>query len=113
MASNTVESSSPVWELSDNSLNVKPNCRTFVFEKEGHTFGSVITHILQSYPEVDFAGYSVPHPADFQIFLRIQVKDGYDSLDILKKGIKDLEEACDKITNTFNRALIEHNGGQS
>lgn len=112
MESKHLENSSPVWELRDNTLNVKPNCRTFVFEKEGHTFGSVITHILQSYPEVDFAGYSVPHPADFQIFIRIQVKDGYDSIDILKKGIKELESACDRITETFNDAMQKH-GQQS
>lgn len=100
--------SSPVWELRENSHVVKPNCRTFVFEKEGHTFGSVITHILQSYPEVEFAGYTVPHPADFQIFLRIQAKDGYDSVDILKKGIRELEGACDIITDKFNQAITEH-----
>lgn len=108
MDAKQLENTSPVWELRDNSLNVKPNCRTFVFEQEGHTFGSVITHILQSYPEVQFAGYSVPHPADFQIYLRIQVKEGYDSMDVLKKGIKELDSACDTFTDKFNQAVSEH-----
>lgn len=41
-----------------------------------------------------FCGYSVPHPAEDQMLLRIQTVDGVSAQDVLRKGFKDLKEIC-------------------
>lgn len=47
-----------------------------------------------------FCGYTVPHPADDKINFRIQTS-GPKAIDILRRGLTDLEEHCDHILNTF------------
>ena len=38
--------------------------RTFCIGDEDHTLGNAVRHVLIRNKEIDFAGYSVPHPAD-------------------------------------------------
>ena len=52
------------------------NCRTFVFKNEGHTLGNVLRSVIMQNPQVAFCGYSLPHPAEDQMHLRIQTVEG-------------------------------------
>ncbi|ESU38600.1 DNA-directed RNA polymerase I, II, and III, subunit 11 [Giardia duodenalis] len=45
---------------------------TFVIVNEDHTLGNCIRYCLTCNPAVSFAGYSVPHPAEPKLNLRIQ-----------------------------------------
>lgn len=45
---------------------------TFVIVNEDHTLGNCIRYCLTCNPEVSFAGYSIPHPAETKLNLRIQ-----------------------------------------
>lgn len=45
---------------------------TFVIVNEDHTLGNCIRYCLNCNPNVSFAGYSVPHPAEPKLNLRIQ-----------------------------------------
>ena len=45
---------------------------TFVIVNEDHTLGNCIRYCLNCNPDVSFAGYSVPHPAEPKLNLRIQ-----------------------------------------
>ena len=53
---------------------------------------------------VTFCGYSIPHPAEDQMSLRIQT-NGVPAQDVLRKGLQDLKEIC-KITK--NKFEAEH-----
>ena len=57
--------------------------RTFVFYNEGHTLGNPIRTIMMQQQEVlswshgfregvEFCGYSVPHPVEAKMHLRVQ-----------------------------------------
>ena len=46
---------------------------TFVFGNEDHTLGNSLRHVLMQREEVDFCGYSVPHPYEPKMNLRLQV----------------------------------------
>ena len=66
--------------------------RTFVFKGEGHTLGNALRTVILQNPQVEFCGYSLPHPAEDQMHLRIQTVEGVDAQDALLKGLVDLKK---------------------
>ncbi|KAJ8674760.1 hypothetical protein QAD02_010546 [Eretmocerus hayati] len=82
--------------------------RTFVFVDEGHTLGNVLRSIVAHYPDVEFCGYTVPHPAEAKMHFRIQAKKGR-AVDILRRGLEDLAKVCDHTIHTFDKAMSKHN----
>jgi len=48
-------------------------CRTYVFHKENHTMGNCLRTMLLKNPQVEFAGYTIPHPSEEVMHLRIQM----------------------------------------
>lgn len=59
-------------------------------------------------PDVNFCGYTVPHPADTKMHLRIQASKNVRAVDILRKGLADLEKVCDHTLTTFEDAYKEY-----
>ncbi|CAL1294158.1 unnamed protein product [Larinioides sclopetarius] len=82
-------------------------CRTFIFRNEDHTFGNALRYIISKNPEVEYCGYSVPHPSIHDINFRIQTK-GAAATDVLKKGLEDLQTLCDHMKTTFESALKDY-----
>lgn len=67
------------------------HCRTFVINEEDHTLGNALKHIISQNPAVEFCGYTMPHPMERKIHVRIQSRD-VTALDILKESLKELKE---------------------
>lgn len=98
-----------------NEGEVSDSSKTFVFENEGHTLGNVLKSIIGRYPEVEFCGYTVPHPAESTMHLRIQVSknsrasddpsQNVKAIDVLVRGLKDLVTVCDHTEIKFNDAI--------
>ncbi|XP_067012455.2 DNA-directed RNA polymerases I and III subunit RPAC2 isoform X2 [Anabrus simplex] len=78
--------------------------RTFVFQDEGHTLGNALRCIIVRYPEVVFCGYTIPHPADSRLHFRIQTI-GPPAVDILRRGLADLEKLCDHTLKVFQNEM--------
>ncbi|RMZ86213.1 hypothetical protein DV737_g313, partial [Chaetothyriales sp. CBS 132003] len=59
-----------------------------------------------SSPDVEFCGYTIPHPAEPKMSIRIQTwEDSKTSaFDALRKGLQDMVEACDVVSATFTHA---------
>ena len=74
---------------------------TFVIENEDHTMGGLLQWMLLQDQRVDFAGYTVPHPTDHKIHVRIQTTDTpavivlNDALTQLQHVMQDLIEKWD------------------
>jgi DNA-directed RNA polymerases I and III subunit RPAC2 len=49
-----------------------PNSRTFCIGDEDHTLGNAVRHVLMQNEHVGFAGYSVPHPSEPVVQIRVQ-----------------------------------------
>eukprot|EP00118_Oscarella_pearsei_P000598 m.5336 g.5336 ORF g.5336 m.5336 type:complete len:132 (+) comp12906_c0_seq1:334-729(+) len=81
-------------------------CMTFVLEGEDHTLGNSLRYMIMKNPETAFGGYTVPHPSERKINLRIQT-NGTAAIDVLSKGLTDLEEASQQVLETF-QAAVEH-----
>lgn len=41
---------------------------------EDHTFGNSFRYVLAKNRDVDFVGYSIPHPSEMKLNMRIQTK---------------------------------------
>lgn len=59
-------------------------------------------------PDVTFCGYTVPHPADTTMHLRIQTVKDVKAIDVLRRGLTDLEQVCDHTLETFGHAYDEY-----
>lgn len=55
-------------------------------------------------PETDFCGYSVPHPYEPKMNVRIQTHKAA-ATDVMLNSLQDLEKACDLLDSEFDRAL--------
>ncbi|XP_063375348.1 probable DNA-directed RNA polymerases I and III subunit RPAC2 isoform X1 [Cydia amplana] len=82
-------------------------CRTYVFADESHTLGNALKCIISRYEDVQFCGYTVPHPAEAKMHFRIQAHET-PALEILKRGLKDLEKVCDHTINLFESEVKEY-----
>lgn len=96
--------------------------RTFVIGDEDHTLGNTIRHILMQNGKVSFAGYSVPHPMDPYINIRVQTvapsqnKSGEEeeekqqqikAIDALSDACLTLSAQCDFILGKVEEILPE------
>ncbi|ELR16706.1 RNA polymerase Rpb3/Rpb11 dimerization domain containing protein [Acanthamoeba castellanii str. Neff] len=77
------------------------NLITVTLSNEDHTLGNSLRWILMKNPEVDFCGYSVPHPSEPKMNVRIQTKDGKPSVEALRKGLNDLVSIAEYTLGTF------------
>jgi DNA-directed RNA polymerases I and III subunit RPAC2 len=69
-----------------------------------HTLGNVLRHIIMRQPETDFCGYSVPHPYEPKMNVRIQTHEK-PAVDVMVKSLQDLGKVCDMLETEFDRAL--------
>ncbi len=59
-------------------------------------------------PEVEFCGYSIPHPSETKLNIRIQTYGKITAVEALHQGLDNLSELCthieDKFTEKINKA---------
>lgn len=55
--------------------------------------------------------YNVPHPAEKRIHFTISTT-GESAVEVLKRGLQDLEKMCDHVIDTFDRAYEKHKFSQ-
>jgi DNA-directed RNA polymerases I and III subunit RPAC2 len=51
--------------------------------------------------EVQFCGYTVPHPAENKMHFRIQTDNDVSAVETLKKGLADLDDMCEYTIELF------------
>ncbi|QPH01988.1 hypothetical protein C2857_006193 [Epichloe festucae Fl1] len=73
---------------------------SFEFTDEGHTLGNALRYIIMKNPDVEFCAYTIPHPSEPKMNFRIQTYDGA-AVDVLKKGLHDLQDVCDVVADEF------------
>jgi len=73
---------------------------SFEFIDEGHTLGNALRYVIMKNSDVEFCAYSIPHPSEPKMNIRIQTYDGH-AVDALKKGLADLQDVCDIVAEKF------------
>ncbi len=71
---------------------------------EDHTLGNSFRYILSKNHKVDFVGYSIPHPSEMKLNMRIQTKDGHAVSDVIVESSQTLADICDHVKDTFEQA---------
>ncbi|TPX71814.1 DNA-directed RNA polymerase [Spizellomyces sp. 'palustris'] len=79
-----------------------PTCATFCIHDEDHTLGNSLRYMIMKNPAVQFCGYSIPHPSEFKIHVRIQTDGTTTAAQALDKGLDDLMALCQHVLETFN-----------
>ncbi|KAI0739123.1 RBP11-like subunits of RNA polymerase [Daedaleopsis nitida] len=96
---------------------------TYQIHDESHTIGNALRWMLMKNPKVEFCGYSVPHPSEPHINMRIQMfgtltqhfystltvsssdADGLSSLTALLDALKNLDDLCVTIDEAYTQSL--------
>lgn len=52
-------------------------CATYNFKGEDHTLGNLLRYSLIKNPDVEFCGYSITHPSESELNLRLQTTGEY------------------------------------
>ncbi|GAB7362066.1 hypothetical protein MBLNU230_g2100t1 [Neophaeotheca triangularis] len=86
---------------------------SFAFEREDHTLGNALRYLIMRNPDVEFCGYSIPHPSEAVMNLRIQTYDGVSATSVLRKGLTDLSELCDVVEEKFTASRDNFNATKS
>lgn len=71
---------------------------TFAFTGEGHTIGNALRYLLIKNQDTEFCGYSVPHPAEPVMNIRLQTYEK-PPLIILEESLNQLVSVCDLVLN--------------
>ncbi len=69
--------------------------------------GNALRSVILQNPQVVFCGYSLPHPAEDQMHLRIQTVEGVDAQDALLKGLYDLKQMTVHAKEVFENAVAK------
>mmetsp|Transcript_44216 Transcript_44216/g.67764 ORF Transcript_44216/g.67764 Transcript_44216/m.67764 type:complete len:147 (+) Transcript_44216:55-495(+) len=79
--------------------------RTFAIGNEDHTLGNALRHVLIQNAKVSFSGYSVPHPADPVVHIRVQTNEPTTALDALQESCETLHKQCDIVLEKLEEKL--------
>ncbi|PVU91251.1 hypothetical protein BB559_004227 [Furculomyces boomerangus] len=78
-----------------------PNCTTFEIRMEDHTIANSIRYKLLENKNVIFAGYSMPHPLEYRVLIRVQTSANTKPLDAFQEAIQGLIVDFDNLRNKF------------
>eukprot|EP00700_Malawimonas_jakobiformis_P001079 EC720323.1.p2 GENE.EC720323.1~~EC720323.1.p2 ORF type:complete len:113 (+),score=17.87 EC720323.1:87-425(+) len=83
--------------VGDTTLNYIPDegdvsGATFELSNEDHTFGNSIRYVLMRNREVTFCGYSIPHPSENQMNIRLQTTGERPAEQVFVQGLDDLKQ---------------------
>ncbi|ODV85941.1 hypothetical protein CANARDRAFT_197804 [[Candida] arabinofermentans NRRL YB-2248] len=84
---------------------------SFQIVDEDHTLGNALRYIIMKNPDVEFCGYSIPHPSESKLNIRIQTYGNVSAVQALHKGLDDLSDMCNHIEDTFTAKISSRDYG--
>ncbi|KAK6199210.1 uncharacterized protein RJT21DRAFT_3027 [Scheffersomyces amazonensis] len=78
---------------------------SFQIIDEDHTLGNALRYIIMKNPEVEFCGYSIPHPSENKLNIRIQTYGSITAVEALHQGLDNLTELCTVIEDKFSEKI--------
>ncbi|EFJ45440.1 hypothetical protein VOLCADRAFT_63657 [Volvox carteri f. nagariensis] len=80
---------------------------TFSIEEEDHTLANSLRFFLNKNPHVSFCGYSMPHPSEELVNLRVQTTGQITAMQAVKAACEDMQQVCDHMRSTLSKAVAE------
>lgn len=94
-------------------LGTSPTCVTLVLADEDHTLGNALRYVLAKKTAVQFCGYSIPHPSEAKMNLRVQTSGGVPALQVVREALVDLMAMAGSMRKTFDAAVEAHDAARS
>lgn len=82
-------------------------CLTFILRDEDHTLGNSLRYVLMKNPQVRFCGYSIPHPSESIMNIRVETYKG-SAADVFRKALLDLRAISEHIKESFTAKREEY-----
>ena len=79
--------------------------KTFTLKDEDHTIGNAVRYMLNKNPQVSLAGYSVPHPMETSVNVRVQTTGEVTATAAMRDALLDIVSVCDHVHDTFDAAV--------
>lgn len=92
--------SSPDEENNIEIWGSDPTCLTFMLRNEDHTLGNALRYVLIKNPDVRFCGYSIPHPSENIMNIRVETY-GRPATGLFRKALLDLRAMAEHIGTAF------------
>ena len=87
-------------------------CASYNFKGEDHTLGNLLRYALVKNPDCELAGYSITHPSESEMNLRLQTT-GKGTNRVMKKGFKVIKKLLEIAENKFNAELERFEAAQA
>lgn len=105
-----------ILQVVDEGETIDSKCATFIIKNEDHTLGNLLRYVVTRYSDVEFCGYSMPHPSEAKMHLRIQCSSmkmqvtflDSSAIGILKKGLFDIQKMCEATRSKFQSQMLEY-----
>ncbi|KAI8324163.1 putative DNA-directed RNA polymerase subunit [Martensiomyces pterosporus] len=107
-----------VLDIPEEKIEVLPGASadltsaTFSIKEEDHTLGNSLRWAIMQNSQVDFCGYSIPHPSEAKMNVRIQTTDRTNAVEAMNKGLDDLKTVCQFIKARLGEKLEEKDYAQ-
>ncbi|KAK6933166.1 DNA-directed RNA polymerase, RBP11-like dimerization domain [Dillenia turbinata] len=92
--------------LMEHGIHADHSAATFSIENEDHTLANAVRFTLNQDPRISFTGYSIPHPSDARVNIRVQTT-GDPARDVLKDACQNLMGMCQHVRDTFDKAVVD------
>eukprot|EP00977_Amphora_coffeiformis_P000880 scaffold190_cov171-Amphora_coffeaeformis.AAC.5 len=102
---------------SDNPFSVLGgnDAATFVIGDEDHTIGNALRHVLTQNETVGYTGYSVPHPSEPYVHIRVQTvppkgrpkEEAPQAIDAFKSACTTLMDECEVVLERLEQIFPE------
>lgn len=78
---------------------------SFQIIDEDHTLGNALRYMIMKNPEVEFCGYSIPHPSENKMNVRIQTYGNITAVEAFHQGLDNLSELCTYVEEKFTEEV--------
>jgi len=88
-----------------NILKKTTNELKFVLEGEGHTFCNLLQNVLIEDPNVEIAGYDLPHPLTQHPVIYIKTLGNASPIKALENALKKIKDRATELSKMFDEAM--------
>jgi len=84
-----------------------PFSATITIQDEDHTLGNILRYFLMRRRDVILAAYTIPHPLESALVIRVQTVESIPALDAVKSALRDMIDVCD-VMKTRIQKEVDH-----
>eukprot|EP00879_Flechtneria_rotunda_P008803 GHRR01009221.1.p3 GENE.GHRR01009221.1~~GHRR01009221.1.p3 ORF type:complete len:109 (+),score=25.96 GHRR01009221.1:1331-1657(+) len=81
---------------------------TFAVVHEDHTLANTLRFFLNKNPQVTFCGYSIPHPTEDVVNIRVQTTGEITAAQALTNACEECIKVCSHVNGVFDNAITAY-----